>query len=305
MIDLSDILAYADDILVLCDDQATLQKCIHIIEKWSAENNLRINKNKSAVLEFIHRSKRVTVLKVGAIFEGYPIVDEYKYLGTWFNQKLTLSTQLQHILKNTYFIRNRLSPVLYNASLDLRKNLWQVFVLPMYEFIIPLYCNEKAKTKRQLLEKLLRKSFKSYTGLKKTVDTNLINDMMGYNLEDRSGQLQYISEQKWRCRQLGQLYNHEKGSNVGYTSKTFTRNLCKNMPKTMVKYINMQTSLCLKCKELDITTRCSKDHLGKTHKTVIETVHDVTQKTYTFMKERQKILKKFGDVKEKIKIKRE
>ena len=49
IIELEDILAYADDILILCEDQLTLERCINVIEEWSRENNLKINKKKSAV----------------------------------------------------------------------------------------------------------------------------------------------------------------------------------------------------------------------------------------------------------------
>ena len=118
-------------------------------------------------MEFIQRKKRATTLKIGDTFMEYPIVNQYKYLGTWFNQKLTLDTQIQHILEKTYFIRSKLSPTLYTASLDFRKNLWQIFVIPMYEFMLPLYYHEESSTKKELVQRMLRKSFKSYTSIKK------------------------------------------------------------------------------------------------------------------------------------------
>jgi len=53
LIPIDDIFAYADDILILCNDLETLEKCIRIIENWSEENNMKINKSKSAIMEFI------------------------------------------------------------------------------------------------------------------------------------------------------------------------------------------------------------------------------------------------------------
>lgn len=196
IIPIADIFAYADDVLILCDDLEILKKCVQLIERWSEENNLKINTTKSAIMEFIHRKKRVTALKIGDTFMKYPIVSEYKYLGTWFNQKLTLDTQIHHILKRTYFIRSRLSPTFYTASLDFRKNLWQIFVLPMHEYMLPLYYHEESLTKKELVLRMLRKSFKSYTSLNKTVNTDLIHDLMGYNIAERSQFIQHISEKK-------------------------------------------------------------------------------------------------------------
>ena len=45
-IEYEDILAYADDILVFCENKSQLDNCINIIERWSKENNLEINKKK-------------------------------------------------------------------------------------------------------------------------------------------------------------------------------------------------------------------------------------------------------------------
>ena len=202
-----DIFAYADDIMILCEDLNEVEACLQAIETWSAENNLVINKKKSAILEFIHRRARKTVLKVGGEVNGYPVVDKYKYLGTWLNQKLTLDDQMEHIVKKTYYIRSKLSPSLYNASLDFRKNLWQIFVLLMCEFALPIYAAEEAATKKKKLNILLRASFRSYLSLKKTVKLTLLEDLMGYNLDSRAKRTQYISEQKWLHRQMGTVYN--------------------------------------------------------------------------------------------------
>jgi len=65
---------------------------------------------------------------------------DYKYLGTWFRQKLGLDPQIQFIeKKGVNFMKHRLNPCIYNATLELRKNLWQVLVVPKFEFTLPLY----------------------------------------------------------------------------------------------------------------------------------------------------------------------
>ena len=70
LIPLDDIFAYADDILIICENLETLKKCIQIIEDWSNTNNLKINKKKSAVLEFIHRKSKKQTLTIGWILHG-------------------------------------------------------------------------------------------------------------------------------------------------------------------------------------------------------------------------------------------
>ena len=69
----------------------------------------------------------------------YPVVKHYKYLGTWLEQKLKLDTHLSQMFKKENFMRMKLRPVLYNCTLDLRKNLQQIFILSMYEYLEALY----------------------------------------------------------------------------------------------------------------------------------------------------------------------
>ena len=261
LIPLDDIFAYADDILIICENLETLKKCIQIIEDWSNANNLKINKKKSAVLEFIHRKSKKQTLTIDEYFMEYPIVNQYKYLGTWLNQKLTLDTQIQHITKKVNFIRSKLSPSTYHATLDFRKNLWQIFVQPLIEFTLPLYFHEEAATRKAKLEILLRNSFKSFTSLKKTTKTDLVDRLMGYDIKARSEELHAISQKKWDCRKEGRLYERTHVKN----KESVSRNLCKNLPKSMIKFINMQTSLCPTCKCKNEIARCSKEHLKNYH----------------------------------------
>ena len=84
--------------------------------------------------------------------------------------------------------------------------MWQVFVVPLFEFTLPLYYYEESVSKKHTLDQILRGSFKSFTELRKRVNTCLIEDLMGYNLESRSKHIQYISEQKWEFRLQGKKY---------------------------------------------------------------------------------------------------
>ena len=219
----------------------------------------------------------------------YPIVNQYKYLGTWLNQKLTVCTQLEHITKKADFIRHRLSPTPYNASLDFRRNLWQVFVLPLYEFISPVYHYEEAQSAREKVQLSLRRSFKDFTGLRKTVKTELINDLMAYNIQHRSRLLCYLSEQKWRYRERGEYYNPKYDRNLERPKPQ--PNIAKNQPKLMIKYINMQTALCPICshsaKAAAFKTRCSPYHLEKVHNIRIDPISNIARKVMQLTKTQQ------------------
>ena len=45
-----EILAYADDLCVLCQDKNKLLRAIRIIDKWSKENGINVNRKKSGII---------------------------------------------------------------------------------------------------------------------------------------------------------------------------------------------------------------------------------------------------------------
>ena len=72
--------SYTDDHLILCYSPTHLHKAINIVKNWSAEYNIKLNPEKSGILE-VPPKYHSTSLRVGACIEGIPIVDSYKYLG--------------------------------------------------------------------------------------------------------------------------------------------------------------------------------------------------------------------------------
>jgi len=139
-----DLLAYADDLLVLCSSPHQLRQVIRIIKKWSKENNLGLNAKKFGIIKFWPRyGNQKSSLKLGSRLEEIPIVAEYKYLGLRLNKKLTMEPQLTHIRKKSKFIRVRLAPTVKNLRLDYRMNLWTIFIRPLFDQLAGLYNAER------------------------------------------------------------------------------------------------------------------------------------------------------------------
>ena len=96
---------------------------------------------------------------------------------------------------------------------------------------------------------------------------------MGYNIKERSKEIQKISLQKWLCRKEGKLFEPTRDEN-----RKLRSNLCKNQPRSMIKYINMQTALCSTCRNNNIITRCSQEHLENIHDQKIDSVQEIISK---------------------------
>ena len=89
-----EVLAYADDLCVLCDGRNQLYNVIKIIDKRSILNGIKINKNKSGIMILINDIKEKDNI------EGYPIIKEYKYLGILINDKMNIQIILEILIKN-------------------------------------------------------------------------------------------------------------------------------------------------------------------------------------------------------------
>ena len=72
-------------------------------------------------------------------------------------------------------------------------------------------------------------------------------------------------------------------------NKEYSR--CKDMPKSLVKYINMQTCICPSCKKGGRITRCSIQHLEKEHKISIPT----TDNLIDIIQKEQEVVRKVKD----------
>jgi len=126
-----DILAYADDLLILTSSRSKIRDVVRAIERFSDDNGLKLNKSKSGIVEYIGRHSR-SFLRCKELF-GIAVLTEYKYLGLWMDSKLTLSKQMSHVRKKCHFIKMKLSPILSRISLDYRKNLWTTFIRPLID----------------------------------------------------------------------------------------------------------------------------------------------------------------------------
>ena len=97
-----DVLAYADDLCVLCEGRSQLINVIKIIDNWSKLNGINVNKLKSGIM--IVNNYKIDENNI----EGYPIIKEYKYLGILINDKMNIQNHIGSIDKKLkeYFERN-------------------------------------------------------------------------------------------------------------------------------------------------------------------------------------------------------
>ena len=91
-----EILAYADDIAIICKNKKELINVMNIIEKLSINNKIKINKKKSGILILEKNSNEDKDIN------NYPLKNKYKYLGITINYNLDPMNHIYNINKKLY-----------------------------------------------------------------------------------------------------------------------------------------------------------------------------------------------------------
>ena len=94
------ILLYADDIVLLSDNEAKLQRMLCCLNDYCLSWGLTINFEKSKIMHFRPRSTKQTVLILRCGNNEMELVKQYKYLGLIFTEFLDLLTMAKTVAKS-------------------------------------------------------------------------------------------------------------------------------------------------------------------------------------------------------------
>jgi len=205
-ITVDDLLFYADDILILCSSMEQLRTTINTLEEWTIANGMVLNKKKSGIVVFAGRFQshipfmkssdsniqgRKRWIASGSDFLGFPIVEQYKYLGTILNSKLTCKPQIEYIKKKSAFLFVKLYPYLANASSEGRKDMWRTMNALLFSATLMLLHYEP-----------WRMTFKQFMLISQRTSSDLVDKMIGLDLRDLVADLVKNCKSKWESRKL-------------------------------------------------------------------------------------------------------
>jgi len=232
------IMAYADDLLIVCSSILQLNNVIRIVKQWCCKNNFKLNESKSGIVELLPRKGPYRPqFKDGDSFQGISFTSKYRYLGTWITSKFKLGTQLDHIKRKTDFLAAKLFPLLHDVSLSLRINLWKVFIKPLFDQLIHLFLFDKAKSNQEKANRVMKYTFKRFTLLTKNTPDRIIYLLARFNLQDRAKYVCNRDENKWKDRLS--LDKHQEPEVIASFPK-----FNAIFPKELQTFINLSRSLC-------------------------------------------------------------
>jgi len=253
---ISQILAFADDIAFICDSLNQVEDLIELLEKESPKIGLMINKSKSAVLEVCCRkyARPKWTLEVGNFVKGFPIVNEYTYLGISIDRKLSLDCTFKAIKLSSFHTILNLQPIILNSSIDLRVNLWNTLIKPLLEMGAIPYLFSQKSTEIGKIESLIKKTQKMCLGFPKRGEDKYLNFLLLYNWNERCNFIGRRPKYKWLERQGGMSLNPPKECALKKID-------IKYLPRTFMTLIKLIGGACKYCGAY----RVDPKHLIKIH----------------------------------------
>ena len=160
---------------------------------------MELNKKKSGIVVFsnrrkhdvpymhLHKDPKTNKKEWRSVlnnFEGIPIVQQYKYLGTILHCKLSCSPQLAHIKKKTAHLLVKLYPYLVNATAEGRRDMWQTMTAPLFNATLALLNVEPSQANKENVYRLWRMTFKQFMMISHKTPTTLTTEMMNKDLNE-------------------------------------------------------------------------------------------------------------------------
>ena len=154
------VLLYADDTIIIADNEEALQKSLHSFSKYCNEWKLHVNNDKTKVVVF--GARKTNSMSFTIENTELEIVDSYKYLGTYFSQSRSFLKARKHILEQAKKAMHLLRMRIRNLYLpvDLQLKLFDHTVLPIMTYACEVWgyenCGMLESIHTQFLRSILR-----------------------------------------------------------------------------------------------------------------------------------------------------
>lgn len=212
-------------------------------------------------------------------------------MGSILNEKLTFFPQAKFITQKAFYMAKQLMPLLTTTSLDMRHNLWKTFIMPLFEFLVPLVSFEKSRIHIESIQTLIRRTFRNFALMARSTPKEFVDPILGYDIKKRSTMMAYISSKKWEARCRGEIYKTYEDTqyqdlmeaNMDQVNKT------KYLPAQLITYTNVLTACCPFCPK----ATCYLIHLQKKHNIHVKSPHDIVDHSI-MIREDQKRRKRLG-----------
>ncbi len=133
------VLMYADDLVIICDNEISLQRMIDRCAEIMQAIEMEANVAKCAIMDMKLWDDRQTnfefIWRGSGRDDPVPLKQEYKYLGGYFDNKLSWEKHVSNVTRKAYHAFSKLRPYLCNRIIPVNMRI-QAF----NSLITPLFC---------------------------------------------------------------------------------------------------------------------------------------------------------------------
>ncbi len=148
------------------------------------------------------------------MLDGIPVVDSYKYLGVWIDNKLSPKKHIDYLFGvkgneegltaqrgKINFLVGTLGKCLQNVSFDYRANLWITFIRPLFLPLATL-ATILNNTEKEIIQTKLRISLRKFLGLPKNFSNDILCQIFPIDFCEWMEIESENNKMKWEARRM-------------------------------------------------------------------------------------------------------
>ena len=86
-----------DDIVLLAENENSLQKMLDCVATWTEKWRISLNESETQVVHFRTKSREKSKVQFRCCNSDIDTVEGYKYLGTWFDEFVDFHVSTNHV----------------------------------------------------------------------------------------------------------------------------------------------------------------------------------------------------------------
>lgn len=153
------VVLYADDLLFLSENKFSIHKALRALEKWTYQNGMRVNVDKTKVVKFRRGGKLEHMDVFFYDGEEIEVVNSFEYLGITVQPTWTFTEHLRKRVLKTILRANSI-PNLSKLSISAAKKYWSVMVEPVATYGITSIWEDLTAPQLEILDRAKFSFFK-------------------------------------------------------------------------------------------------------------------------------------------------
>ena len=255
------ILLYADDIVLLADNEKELQDMLDILNNWCVSKNMSVNATKSNAMHFRPNSISRTTFRFTCGQCDLQIIDKYKYLGLVLNEFLDFSMTAKLVAQSASRALGLLIAKCKSAGgmpYDVFTKLYDSMVWPVIAYGAAVWGDKTYSC----INAVQNRAMRFFLGVGKYTSNAAVSGDMGWSQP---------ALRQWKSVLL-QWHRFVKMSNTGLNCRIFS--WCRR--KGSISCKNWCYSVRHMFHSLDLLQLFENDHLHSAKQVVAEVVDKIT-----------------------------